>query len=127
MKKNVIAIFGGAFNPPTVAHIELAKQVLNGIENVEKVIFVPVSTKYNKSGLASDEDRFQMLKAICDEEEGLEVSSIELDSNRQLYTIETLERMKEANPNNDICFVIRNGQFKRSTNMAYSRQAITRI
>ena len=106
MSKKIIAVFGGAFNPPTVAHIKLAKQVLKGIENVEKV---PVSTKYNKKGLASDAERYQMLKAICEEEEGLEVSSIELDSDRQLYTIETLENIKEANPNNDICFVIRNG------------------
>lgn len=108
MRKRIIAVFGGAFNPPTVAHVELAKQVLKGIENVEKIIFVPVSTKYNKRGLAPDEDRYQMLKAICDEAEGLEVSSIELDSNRQLYTIETLEKMKQLNPNNDICFIIRN-------------------
>ena len=106
MKKKIIAVFGGAFNPPTIAHIELAKQVLKEMKNIEKVIFVPVSTKYNKSGLASDEDRYQMLKAICDEEENLEVSSIELDSNRQLYTIETLEKMKDANPNNDIYFII---------------------
>ena len=127
MKKKVIAVFGGAFNPPTVAHIELAKQILHEIENVEKVIFVPVSTKYNKKGLASDEERYSMLKAICDEEKGLEVSSIELDSNRQLYTIETLEKMKENNPNNDICFVIRNRQFKRFTNLAYSGQTITRV
>ena len=108
MKKKIIAVFGGAFNPPTIAHVELAKQVLKSIENVEKVVFVPVSTKYNKRGLASDEDRYQMLKAICEEEEGLEVSSLELDSNRQLYTIETLEKMKQLNPNNNICFVIRN-------------------
>ena len=127
MKKKIIAVFGGAFNPPTVAHIELAKQILNGIENVEKVIFVPVSTKYNKKELASDEDRYQMLKAICDKEKGLEVSRIELDSDRQLYTIETLEKMKEANSNNDICFVIRNRQLKGLTNMAYCRQAIRRI
>lgn len=106
MKNNVIAIFGGSFNPPTVAHIDLAKQILKNIENVEKVIFVPVSTKYNKDGLAPDEDRFDMLKTICEGIEKLEVSSIELDSDRQLYTIETLEKVQKQNPNCKVLFIL---------------------
>ena len=106
MEKKIIAVFGGSFNPPTVAHLNLAKQILEKVENVVKVIFVPVSTKYNKRGLASDEERFDMLKTICNIEKGLEVSSIELESTRQLYTIETLEKIKEQNPENDIYFVL---------------------
>lgn len=101
-----IAVFGGSFNPPTVAHLDFAKQILKNIENVEKVIFVPVSTKYNKSGLAQDEDRFNMLKTICENEVNIEVSSIELDSSRQLYTIETLEKLQERNPDYEIYFVL---------------------
>jgi len=108
MERKMIVVFGGSFNPPTVAHIELAKQIIDKAENVEKLIFVPVSTKYNKEGLASDEERFNMLNTICNEYENLEVSSIELDSDRQLYTIETLKIIQEKYPNHEICFVIRN-------------------
>ena len=104
--KKIIAVFGGSFNPPTVAHIDLAKQILAKIENIEKVVFMPVSTKYNKSGLASDDVRFSMLKKICKDEPGLEVSRIELDSNRQLYTIETLNEMQKQNQNKDIFFIL---------------------
>lgn len=106
MKNKIIAVFGGSFNPPTVAHINLAKQILDNIEDVEKVVFVPVSTKYNKSGLAPDEDRFNMLKTICQDEENLDVSSIELDSDRQLYTIETLQKIKEQYLDKEVCFVL---------------------
>ena len=105
--KNVIAVFGGSFNPPTIAHVDLAKQVLDKIENVEKIVFVPVSTKYNKRGLASDDTRYKMLKDICENEENLEVSNIELKSERQLYTIETLDLFQQENPNSEICFIIR--------------------
>lgn len=104
--KNIIAVFGGAFNPPTIAHINLAKQILNSIKNTEKVVFVPVSTKYNKNGLASDEDRYNMLKCICNTEYGLEVSNVELDSPRQLYTIETLRTFKKEYPDKEIYFVL---------------------
>ena len=106
MNKKIIAVFGGSFNPPTVAHIELAKQVLKNIKNLDKIIFVPVSTKYNKKGLAPDEDRFNMLETICSNEDNLEVSRVELDSDRQLFTIETLQIIKESNPNSDIYFII---------------------
>lgn len=106
MDKKAIAVFGGSFNPPTVAHIELAKQIVKNIETIEKVIFVPVSTKYNKKGLAPDEERLNMLKKICKNEEKLQVSSIELDSTRQLYTIETLRLIKNKYPEKDICFII---------------------
>jgi len=105
MKKNVIAVFGGAFNPPTIAHINLAKQVLDKVNGIEKIIFVPVSTKYNKNNLESNIDRFNMLKKICASYKNFEVSNIELESNRQLYTIETLEILQEQNPNSKICFI----------------------
>lgn len=106
MNKTGIAVFGGSFNPPTVAHIDLAKQILKEMEEIEKVIFVPVSTKYNKKGLAPDKDRLNMLKNICNDEKGLEVSSVELDSNRQLYTFETLRKIKKQYQNKDIYFVL---------------------
>lgn len=106
MENKIIAVFGGSFNPPTIAHIKLAKQILNNIKSVEKVMFVPVSTKYNKDGLAPDKERFNMLKTICQNEKKLDVSSIELNSDRQLYTIETLQIIKEQNPDKDVYFVL---------------------
>ena len=76
------------------------------MDNLEKVILVPVSTRYNKNGLASDEIRFNMLEQICAKEPGLEVSRLELDSDKQLYTIETLRKIKQQNPNKQIYFVL---------------------
>lgn len=106
MNKNSIAIFGGSFNPPTIAHINLAKQILDKMKNIEKIIFVPVSTKYNKQGLAPDEDRLELLKTICQDHPNMEVSSLELNSPRQLYTIETLKIMQKQNPDKTIHFIV---------------------
>ena len=108
MGERIVAVFGGSFNPPAISHINLAKQILSNIDNVQKVIFVPVSTKYNKEGLASDRDRLDMLKEVCREEKRFEVSSVELDSSRQLYTIETLQMLERHNPDSKIYFVLRN-------------------
>ena len=95
MSKKVIAVFGGSFNPPINSHYMLAKQIIEKCNVVEKLIFVPVSTKYRKTRLASDEHRYNMLKLICQNDDKLEISDIELIQNKQLYTIQTLDLLKE--------------------------------
>lgn len=107
MNKKVIAVFGGSFNPPINSHYMLAKQIIEKCEILEKLIFVPVSTKYQKAKLADDEHRYNMLKLICQNENKLEVSDIELKQNKQLYTIETLDLIKEKyGQDYDIWFVM---------------------
>lgn len=103
MKK--IIVFGGAFNPPLNSHFSLAEQIVNEYENVEKIIFVPVNSKYQKSeALLSNEHRYNMLKLVCEQNENFEVSDIELKSDRPLYTIETLDILQNQYPNNEIVF-----------------------
>ncbi len=106
MQKKIIAVFGGSFNPPINSHILLAKQILEKCKQIEKVIFVPVSTKYQKQELVEDKHRFNMLRIICNKENKLEVSDIELTSDVQLYTIQTLDAFKQKYKENDIYFVM---------------------
>lgn len=106
MSNNKIIVFGGAFNPPLNSHFSLAEQIINEYENVEKIIFVPVNAKYQKSEkVIENEHRFNMLKLVCDKNEYFEVSDIELKSDRPLYTIETLNLLQEKYPNNEIIFL----------------------
>lgn len=104
--KNIIAVFGGSFNPPLNSHFSLGQQIVNEYENVDKVLFVPVSTSYAKPGLISNEHRYNMLKLVCDKNPDFEVSDIELVQERQLYTLETLELLQEKYPGKTICFTI---------------------
>ena len=103
---NKIIVFGGAFNPPLNSHFSLSEQLINEFDNIEKIIFVPVNAKYQKSEtVIENEHRFNMLKLICDKNEHFEVSDIELKSDRPLYTIETLNFMQEKYPNSEILFL----------------------
>ena len=45
-----------------------------------------------------------MLKLVCDKNEKFEVSRIEIDSNRPLYTIETLDILQKKYPEHQILF-----------------------
>lgn len=104
MEKKKIIIFGGCFNPPLNSHFSLAEQIVSEYEDVEKVIFVPVNSKYEKADLIGNEDRYQMLKRVCDKNKKLEVSRIEIESERPLYTVETLERLQNEYFDFDIAF-----------------------
>lgn len=106
MQKKAIAIFGGSFNPPLNSHSDLAKEVINNFKEVEKIIFVPVSTKYNKQNLVEDKHRYNMLKLICEKEENFEVSDIELKSSNLRYTIETLNLLQAQHVDYNIYFIM---------------------
>lgn len=100
-----IVVFGGSFNPPLNSHFSLAEQIVSEYENVEKIIFVPVNQKYQKKGLLENKYRYEMLKCVCDKNEKFEVSRIEIDSERQLYTVETLHKIQEEYPDYEVAFL----------------------
>lgn len=112
MEKKKIIIFGGAFNPPLNSHFSFAEQILNEFKDAEKVIFVPVNSLYQKNGLIENEHRYQMLKLVCDKNDRFEVSKIELEQERQLFTIETLRILQKQYSNYEIYFTMGSDNLK---------------
>ncbi len=90
--------FGGSFNPVTKAHIELAEEIRNKY-GFDKIIFVPISNKYNKIGLVSETHRYNMLKIAISKYDNLEVSNIELNKEKNLTTLEAFNMIEEKYPN----------------------------
>lgn len=100
-----IVVFGGAFNPPLNSHFSLAQQIVDEYDDVEKIIFMPVNSKYEKKEqVILNEHRYNMLKMVCDDNISFEVSRIEIDSSRPLYTIETLNILKQQYPEKELIF-----------------------
>lgn len=106
MNKKIIALFCGSFNPPLFSHFSLAEQLLNSDKNIEKIIFIPVSSKYNKKGLIEDKHRFNMLNLVCKTHPKFEVSDIEFNLPKQPYTFETLQAIQKLYPNYEIRLII---------------------
>lgn len=113
MGKNKIVVFGGSFNPPLNSHFSLAESVLNEYDDVQKVIFVPVNSNYEKKGLIDNEHRYNMLKLVCDKNEFFDVSRIEIDNERQLYTIETMNLLQEEYKDKELLFIIGTDNLKQ--------------
>ena len=104
--KKILAFFGGSFNPPLNSHFSLAEQIITEYENIEKVIFVPVSSKYNKQGLLENHHRYNMLKLVCDKNENFEVSDIELKQEKQMYTLQTLGLLQKQYLDYTLYFIL---------------------
>lgn len=97
-----IGIFGGAFNPPHIVHRQIAVDLIKN-NYLDKVIFIPVGNLYNKPGLESDVNRYNMVKLMIDGYQNLEVSDSEFG--KLTYTYQTLDYYKEKYPNDEIYFI----------------------
>lgn len=89
--------FGGAFNPPTVAHIACAHDAMVQA-GFEKVIFVPSKMSYvlhdqGKDSSFTDEERLEMLERIAFDQAWMDVDPGEIRSEKQPRTYETLKRL----------------------------------
>lgn len=100
----VKVIFGGAFNPLTIAHLCQAEQICNEFEQVDNIVFVPVGNHYYKEGLISSEHRVNMLKKTCSKNDKYEISTVEVNSEKLLKTIDTLELLQEQYQSHELWF-----------------------
>ena len=85
-----IGFFGGCFNPPTKAHIGLAKLVLKEL-GLDKIIFIPMNDYYEKMELISGSHRVKMLELLTKDESNIEVDDFEIKLNKKIYAIDAFE------------------------------------
>ena len=96
--KKILAFFG-AFNPPTAAHIELAKFAKEQTGH-EGVMFVPsksvyISLSQGKDFAYSDLTRLEMLRAAASTRPWMDVTDIEIKAERQPRTYNTLCKLRD--------------------------------
>ena len=91
MKK--FGFFGGSFNPPTHAHLKIAKESIEKF-NLDKVFFVPVGNLYNKPELIDEKYRYEMLKIISKNENNIEIEDIELNLEKSISAIQAFSMIE---------------------------------
>lgn len=121
-----IVVFGGSFNPPLNSHFSLAEQIVNEYDEVDKVLFVPVNNYYNKPGLLGNEHRYNMLKLVVDKNPNFGISRVELDSERPLYTIETMELLSKEYSDYDMLFTIGSDNLKEIDTWEKAEELVTK-
>jgi nicotinate-nucleotide adenylyltransferase len=100
-----VAVFGGSFNPPHIAHVQACALLLS-IENVEHVLLVPTFKHPFAKPLAPFEQRVRMCEMATACFSKVTVSRIEEEIGGESLTLRTLERLKRARPEWSLRLVI---------------------
>lgn len=98
-----IGIFGGSFNPPHNMHKNIALELIEK-EYLDNIIYVPTGDSYNKKGLISFNDRYNMLNLMIKNNSKLSLSDIG-NKNEYSYTYQVLDYFKKNNDGSDIYFI----------------------
>lgn len=97
-----IGIFGGSFNPPHKIHQKIANYLVKN-NYLDKVIFVPTGSNYKKPYLASEQDRYNMLKLMIGNVSYLDISTYEFG--KLTHTYQTLDHFKKHYKDDEIYFI----------------------
>jgi len=105
-----IGFFGGCFNPPTCAHIDLAKEMLINLK-LDKIVFVPVGDYYKKQGLVKAEHRYNMLEIAVCKIDNLEVEDIEIKISKKIYAKDIFEMLSNKYREDELYFIMGTDNF----------------
>ena len=119
MKK--LGFFGGSFNPPTHAHINIAKMSIEKF-NLDAVYFVPVGNLYNKPSLIDENYRYKMLKLICDDK--IKVENIELGRKEPLNTLQAFDLIEQKYKNTENYYIMGADNFEKLPTWKNSKELI---
>ncbi len=101
-----VAIFGGSFNPPHVAHQMAALYVLETAP-VDELWLVPAARHAFGKSLAPFEDRLAMCRLAADAlGPRVRVSAIERDLGGESRTLKTIRRLRQDHPEHTFSLVI---------------------
>jgi len=102
---NRLAVFGGSFDPPHVAHLLTASYVLS-LGEVDGVLVVPTLEHAFGKRLSSFEDRLELCRRCFSDLPRVEVSGLEAELPRPSYTVRLLERLAADEPGRSLRLII---------------------
>lgn len=104
----MVIVFGGSFNPPTIAHLKIVKQLLKSFENAQ-VLILPVGDDYKKENLVAINHRIEMLKLLTKDLMRVIISNLE-SKHQYRGTLASLKKLKQMHSN--LAFAIGADQLK---------------
>ena len=102
-----VGLLGGTFNPPHIGHLVCAEQALAQLE-LDRVLLVPVHEPPHK-GVEADpgvEHRVELCRLAVGDDERLRVSLVDADVPGPSYTVDTLRRLNERSPGDQLTFIV---------------------
>jgi nicotinate-nucleotide adenylyltransferase len=102
-----IGLLGGTFNPPHLGHLFCAQEAWAQL-GLDRVLLVPVHAPPHK---AIDDDpgvehRVELCRLAVGHDERLGVSRVEADVAGPSFTVDTLRRLNDSRPENQLTFIV---------------------
>ncbi|UZQ86738.1 nicotinate-nucleotide adenylyltransferase [Thermoclostridium stercorarium] len=102
----LLGIFGGSFNPIHSGHLILAEFIREEFK-LDRIIFIPTGNPPHKKvgDLERAQYRYDMVKLAIEDNPFFDISDIELKREGFSYTSDTLKKMKEIYPDEELFFI----------------------
>ncbi len=102
-----LGIFGGSFDPVHYGHLLLA-EFCREQARLDEVWFAPAAVPPHKQNdtLSPDKHRVEMLRLAIGGHEAFVLSLLEIEKGGVNYTYETLERIREERPGDELFFLM---------------------
>ncbi|MCB2182752.1 MAG: nicotinate-nucleotide adenylyltransferase [Desulfobulbaceae bacterium] len=93
-----IGLFGGTFDPVHNGHLAVARAVLEQLEDLDEVLFIPSASPPHKPEelISRFDQRVTMLRLALEDNPRFSISTIEAERSGPSYTIETLPLLRKA-------------------------------
>ncbi len=104
---SAVGILGGTFNPPHIGHLICAQEARAQL-GLDVVWLMPVAHPPHKE-IAADPGtatRIELCRLAARDEDGLEVSTLEVERGGASYTVDTLRAIREQAPEHALTFIV---------------------
>jgi nicotinate-nucleotide adenylyltransferase len=102
-----VGLLGGTFNPPHLAHLVCASEAADQLE-LDRVVFIPVYQPPHKEAEHDPgvEHRVELCRRAVVGDPRFSVSRVEADVPGRSYTVDTLRRLHESSPGDELTFIM---------------------
>jgi nicotinate-nucleotide adenylyltransferase len=102
-----VALLGGTFNPPHLAHLLCASEAADQLE-LDRVVLLPAFVPPHKE--VPDDPGPEVRLGLCElaaaSDPRLEVSRLELDRGGASFTVDTLRELHARDPEHELIFIV---------------------
>lgn len=107
-----LGVYGGTFNPVHCGHVRLARRYMEAAA-LDRLLVVPTRIPPHKAApdLIGGEARMEMCRLAFEGLPGYEVSDLELRRPDKSYTVDTLEQLRLAYPEDALCLLMGSDMF----------------
>ncbi len=105
-----IGLFGGAFNPPHIGHLKIAKNILVDYD-IDRILWVVSFNPPHKNIAFVDfEKRCEMVLLTINNQEKMEICTVEKEYNLS-YTYDVVKKLKEKYTEDEFILIIGSDQY----------------